>query len=124
MLKSDEVPWMPMSMKELQDGLGATGKFGEGFLGLGILSTIIGGAMAFMGWFMVWPEWNTGSAVHTDSLISGALFLVMGIGFTVFAVMIMLAGWARHHPGFDERGMGLFHHEELESSESAPPKRD
>lgn len=111
---------MAMSMHDLQEGIGATGKLGEGFLALGLLGFLGGGILAFMGWFMQWTPGNTGAAVHNDSLIAGALFLVMGVGFMVFAVMIIMSGWARHHPGFDEAGMGLFHHEHLETGESLP----
>lgn len=98
-----------MDMHELQEGLGGTGKFGELFVGLGLIGIVGGGLLCVMGAFMMWPEGNTGEAVHIDSLQSGMLFLVMGVGFVLFAVMIMLAGWARHHPGFDEHHKGIFH---------------
>jgi hypothetical protein len=93
-----------MSMHEIQEGLGGSGKLGEGFVGLGILGAIGGGILVFMAVFLTWPLGNSGESVYADSLIAGALFMVMGIGFTVFGVMVMISGWARHHPGYDEHG--------------------
>ncbi len=94
-----------MSMHEIQEGLGGTGKFGEGFVALGLLGGIGGTILILMGVFMSWPQWNDGPSVYTDSLTSGMLFLMMGLGFIVFGVMAMMSGWARHHPGFDEHGL-------------------
>ena len=93
-----------MSMHDLHEGMGQTGKLGEGFLVLGILAAIGGAILTMMGGLLMWPEKNSGASVHVDSITSGLLFLVMGLGFATFAVMIMMAGWARHHPGYDEHG--------------------
>lgn len=42
---------------------------------------------------MLAPTWNAGAAVATDGLILGALFIVMGVGFFGFGIMIGKEGW-------------------------------
>ncbi len=91
-------------MHDVQEGLGQTGKFGEGFVGLGLLGLIGGAILVFMAVFAAFEPWAAGDAVEIDALVSGSLFVVMGLGFITFGVMIILSGWARHHPGFDEHG--------------------
>ena len=94
-----------MTLHEVQEGIGETGKLGEGFIALGLLGAIGGGILVGIMLAGGFTPWSAGEAVETDALITGALFLVMGIGFTVFGVMIVLAGWARQHPGYDEHGL-------------------
>lgn len=59
-----------------------------------VLSAIIG----LFGIGMLWMSgrftpWSAGAGVATDALILGALFLVMGVGFLTFGVMIGREGW-------------------------------
>ena len=59
-----------------------------------VLAIIIG----LFGVGMLWMSgrftpWSAGGAVLTDALILGALFLVMGVGFGLFGVMIGRENW-------------------------------
>ncbi len=56
-----------------------------GAVGALIIFLSLGGGFA--------PTWNAGEAIVTDGLILGALFVVMGVGFFAFGVMIGKEGW-------------------------------
>ena len=81
----------------LQEGIGQTGKFGEIFIGLGILIGILGAALTVMGSTHFLTDGFSPDKGNTDAVTVGWLFLFEGLGFTLFGVMIMLAGWGRHH---------------------------
>ncbi len=86
------------TVQEIHEGMGQTGRLGEIFLGLGVFIFLYGIAL----WIL------SGTSAITNSVIGGHraaddmltvwfLYLVMGVGFSVFGVMAMLAGWGRHH---------------------------
>jgi uncharacterized membrane protein YidH (DUF202 family) len=87
----------PHSLQELQQGIGQTGKFGEIFIGLGILIAILGGALFAMGNLRFLTDGLTPDKGNTDAVTVGWLFLFEGIGFMLFGIMIMAAGWGRQH---------------------------
>lgn len=57
---------------------------------IGVIGVIITSLSLFGGFA---PTWNAGEAVVTDGLILGALFIVMGVGFFAFGIMIGKEGW-------------------------------
>lgn len=73
---------------------GETGAFGSIFLWLGIAIGLFGLATTLYSLSGLIPIWNAGAGVVTDGLILGALFLVMGVGFALFAAMIGREDWA------------------------------
>lgn len=86
------------SAKDLQHGVGQTGLFGEIFIGLGLLIGLVGAAF----WILDGIGFYAGSpagdvAAHGDWVILSFLLVVEGVGFTVFGVMCLVAGWDRHH---------------------------
>jgi uncharacterized membrane protein YidH (DUF202 family) len=84
-------------LHDLQEGIGQTGKFGEIFIGLGVLIAILGVALTVMGTTHFLTDGFSPDKGNTDAVTVGWLFLFEGLGFTLFGVMIMLAGWGRHH---------------------------
>lgn len=73
---------------------GATGVFKGIFNVLAVIIGVWGAiilALSLGGGFA--PNWNAGEAVVTDGLILGALFVVMGVGFLTFGIMIGKQGW-------------------------------
>ncbi|HEX2066632.1 MAG TPA: hypothetical protein VHI93_07460 [Candidatus Thermoplasmatota archaeon] len=87
----------PHSLRELQEGLGHTGRFGEIFIGLGVLIAVLGAALAVMGHTHFLKDGYGFDSGNPDAVTVGWLFLFEGIGFTLFGVMVMVAGWGRHH---------------------------
>ncbi|HUR63880.1 MAG TPA: hypothetical protein VM241_05305 [Candidatus Thermoplasmatota archaeon] len=87
----------PHRLHDLQAGLGQTGKFGEIFIGLGALIFILGAVLATLGHLHFLTDGLTPDKGNTDAVTVGWLFLFEGLGFTLFGVMIMLAGWGRQH---------------------------
>lgn len=87
----------PHNLHDLQEGIGQTGKFGEIFIGLGILIAILGATLAVMGHTRFLTDGFSPDKGNTDAVTTGWLFLFEGIGFCVFGAMIMLAGWGRAH---------------------------
>jgi len=87
----------PHNLHELQAGVGQTGRFGEIFIGLGLLIGILGGALAIMGTTQFRTDGHTPDHGNTDAVTVGWLFFFEGLGFTLFGVMIMAAGWGRAH---------------------------
>lgn len=85
------------NLHELQEGIGQTGRFGEIFIGLGILIALLGGTLFVMGETHFLTDGFSPDKGNTDAVTVGWLFLFEGIGFIVFGVMIMLAGWGRAH---------------------------
>lgn len=85
----------PHNVHELQEGLGQTGRFGEIFIGLGLLIAVLGGALWWLGHGHVLTNGPHGGG--SDAILTGALFFFEGLGFTLFGVMIMVSGWGRHH---------------------------
>ncbi|MEA3191405.1 MAG: hypothetical protein QOD77_1987 [Thermoplasmata archaeon] len=80
---------------ELQEGLGQTGRFGEIFIGLGLLILVFGSVLWWLGHS---HALTTGfPPAGSDAITVGALFFFEGLGFTLFGTMVMLAGWGRHH---------------------------
>ena len=72
---------------------GSTGAFAGIFLWLGLAIGLFGLATTLYSLSGLVPMWNGGARVVTDGLILGALFLVMGVGFGLFAVLIGREGW-------------------------------
>jgi hypothetical protein len=87
-----------VQVKEFQEGVGSSGLFGEIFIGLGLLIGLFGGitwGLSMGGFYDDSPIGAT--AARGDWIALGFLFLIEGIGFIVFGVMILVAGWDRHH---------------------------
>ena len=81
---------------DVQEGLGETGRFGEAFIGLGLL-ILVGGVIE-----MVWANVaDVGRVGHYDHNLVGFLYFIEGLGFLIFGAMVMLAGWGRHHANFE-----------------------
>ena len=89
----------PHNIDELQEGIGQTGKLGEIFIGLGGLIALLGVALFVIGEMGWLTDGFSPDGGNTDAVTVGFLFLFEGIGFVIFGVMIMLAGWGRHHEG-------------------------
>jgi hypothetical protein len=87
----------PHSLHELQAGVGQTGRFGEIFIGLGVLIAILGTVLAVMGHTRFLTDGLTPDHGNVDAVTVGWLFLFEGLGFTLFGIMIMAAGWGRAH---------------------------
>jgi hypothetical protein len=87
----------PHKLHDLQEGIGQTGKFGEIFIGLGVLIAILGAALYTMGETHFLTDGFSPDKGNTDAVTVGWLFFFEGLGFILFGVMIMLAGWGRHH---------------------------
>ncbi len=92
-----------MNLRELHEGDGNVGHFGEFFVVLG-LAIALGGGVLIAFTFGGFADWNQGTSVNDDGAIAGALFMVMGIGFAAFGGMAIYSGWGRHHPDFDKYG--------------------
>jgi cytochrome c biogenesis protein ResB len=89
----------PHDLHEMQEGVGSTGRFGEIFVVLGLLIMVLGGilwGLGATGFFQDPNKIADGGA--SDAVQSGALFFFEGLGFTAFGAMVMVTGWARHHP--------------------------
>lgn len=76
------------------DDHGSTGAFAGIFLWLGLAIGLFGLATTLYSLSGLVPLWSVGEGVVTDGLVLGALFVVMGVGFGLFAVMIGREGWA------------------------------
>lgn len=87
----------PHSLHDLQEGMGQTGRFGEIFIGLGLLIAILGASLAVMGHTRFLTDGFGADHGNTDAVTVGWLFLFEGLGFLLFGIMIMLAGWGRQH---------------------------
>jgi hypothetical protein len=87
----------PHNLHDLQSGIGQTGRFGEIFIGLGILIAILGAALTVMGSTHFLSDGFSPDKGNTDAVTVGWLFLFEGLGFSLFGIMIILAGWGRHH---------------------------
>ncbi len=73
---------------------GSKGVFKSIFTVLSVIIGLFGAVITFLSLFGGFaPNWNAGEAIVTDGLILGALFLVMGVGFMTFGVMIGREGW-------------------------------
>ncbi|HET6399750.1 MAG TPA: hypothetical protein VFH47_09385 [Candidatus Thermoplasmatota archaeon] len=87
------------SLHQVHEEIGPTGRFGEVFIALAVLIGIVG--ILFLAWTQTsyFEESPVGQhAAEGDMQILGYWYVVMGIGFGVFGAMVMLSGWARHHP--------------------------
>lgn len=73
---------------------GETGAFKGIFLWLGVLIGVFGLAATVYSLSGLLEPGIAGEGVVTDGLILGALFIVMGVGFAVFGVMIGREDWA------------------------------
>ncbi|MES2155779.1 MAG: hypothetical protein V4510_11645 [bacterium] len=89
----------PHNLHELQEGIGQTGKLGELFIGLGGLIAVLGLTLFVIGEMHMLSDGFSPDGGNVDAVTVGFLFLFEGIGFVVFGVMIVLAGWGRHHEG-------------------------
>jgi hypothetical protein len=87
----------PHSVKELQEGLGQTGRFGEFFIVLGIFIFLGGLILAIVGHSNLLTDGTGVGMGNNDAVQVGWLFFFEGLGFTLFGIMIMVAGWGRHH---------------------------
>ncbi|MGB1585861.1 MAG: hypothetical protein ACPHID_02290 [Thermoplasmatota archaeon] len=61
---------------------------------LGLLG-LVGGAILVIFGLVGFPMWNSGDAVNADALLAGGLFVVMGIGFITFGMMIKTESWEK-----------------------------
>lgn len=89
-------------IKDMQAGLGTTGRFGEIFIALGLVIGLLGGLF----WFLSTTDSYESSVVtqqaaNNDSFILGFLFFIEGVGFCAFGVLCLLMGWGRRHSGFE-----------------------
>ncbi len=91
-----------VSLRRLHREDGETGHFGEFFLGLGAF-VIIGGLVLIV-WGIQAPPADSTSAVASDAVSVGALFIVGGIGIATFGGYGVYSGWGRHHARFDAGG--------------------
>lgn len=73
---------------------GENGAFAGIFLWLGLAIGLFGLATTVYSLSGLIPLGIAGEGVVTDGLILGALFLVMGVGFALFAVLIGREDWA------------------------------
>ncbi|MHB8632629.1 MAG: hypothetical protein ACYDBQ_01495 [Thermoplasmatota archaeon] len=90
---------MSHSARELQEGIGQTGRLGEIFIGLGVLIFFYGIALWILSSTPAIQNSVIGGARAYDDLLPVWFFYcVMGVGFSVFGIMAVLAGWGRHHP--------------------------
>ncbi len=87
----------PHNLHELQEGIGQTGKLGEVFCGLGLLIAILGVILFAAGQMGVMSDSYTPDGGDSDAIQVGFLFLFEGLGFIVFGIMIIAAGWGRSH---------------------------
>lgn len=83
-----------MQHAELDTEHGENGAFAGIFLWLGLAIGLFGLATTLYSLSGLVPMWNAGARVVTDGLVLGALFLVMGVGFALFAVLIGREDWA------------------------------
>lgn len=63
------------------------------FVVLSLVIGLFGAAVTFFSLRGGFVPWSAGEAVVTDGLILGALFVVMGVGFLMFGIMIGREGW-------------------------------
>jgi hypothetical protein len=87
-----------VGIREFEEGIGQTGRFGWVVIGLGLL---IGGAGVVF-WILTaigsYDDSPVGAlAARNDWFALYFLFIIEGIGFTLFGIMCMVAGWDRHH---------------------------
>lgn len=71
----------------------STGVFKGIFIVLSLAIGAFGAAVTIFSLTDGFTEWSAGPSVVTDGLILGALFLVMGVGFLAFGVMVGREGW-------------------------------
>lgn len=88
------------SAKEVHEAAGSSGVFGEIFIGLGLLIGLVGTVFWTLTGLGFYDDSVVGkTAAHADWTALSFLFIVEGLGFVVFGVMCMVAGWDRHkHP--------------------------
>ncbi len=87
-----------VSVKEVTHESGETGVFGEVFIGLGLLIGLVGltfWVLSMVGFYDDSPVGAT--AARGDWIALGFLFFIEGLGFTLFGIMALVAGWDRHH---------------------------
>ncbi len=91
---------MSPSVKEITHGSGESGVFGEIFVGLGLLIGLAGVVLAVLQFTGFFDDSPAGAlAARNDAFSLWFLLVIEGIGFTVFGVMCLVAGWDRaHHP--------------------------
>lgn len=87
----------PHNLHELQEGIGQTGRFGEVFVGLGLLIAILGAVLFVAGETGKMTDGFQPDGGNSDAIQVGWLFFFEGLGFIVFGVMIVAAGWGRAH---------------------------
>lgn len=86
-------------MREIQQGLGPTGRFGEVFVALALLIGVVGILFFFWTTTSYFDDSPVGGGPARDDMRTLAYwYVVMGLGFGAFGAMVMLSGWARHHP--------------------------
>ena len=89
-----------LTVKEVTHGTGESGVFGEIFIGLGILIFLAGMAIMVARMLGVFDHSPAGyAAARNDAFVLWFLLAIEGVGFSVFGVMCLVAGWDRaHHP--------------------------
>jgi hypothetical protein len=88
-------------VSELQKGIGQTGRLGEFFIVLALMILVFGIVITVLGETRFLSDGTGSDGGNTDAVTVGWLFVFEGLGFTVFGLMIVLAGWARHHDDSD-----------------------
>jgi hypothetical protein len=87
-----------LTVKEVTHGSGESGVFGEIFIGLGLLILLAGIALWMVQLTGFFNHSNIGArAANNDAFVLWFLLAIEGIGFTVFGVMCLVAGWDRAH---------------------------
>ena len=88
------------SAKDLHQGAGQTGVFGEIFIVLGGLIGIFGAVFWVLSAMNHFKDSPAGAvAARADSFALGFFLFVEGLGFVIFGIMCLMAGWDRHkHP--------------------------
>jgi hypothetical protein len=93
-------PVSHVTAKEIAAHSGESGIFGEIFIGLGLLILLGGIALAVLKATHFFDHSPVGAtAANNDAFVLWFLLAIEGVGFTVFGVMCLVAGWDRaHHP--------------------------
>lgn len=73
---------------------GSSGAFAGIFLWLGLAIGLFGLGTTFYSLSGLLPVGIAGQDLTADGLVLGILFIVMGVGFGVFSLMIGREGWA------------------------------
>ena len=85
-----------MDLQHIQSEVGSSGRFGEVFIALGIVILLGGIAMWGLGAAGAFDGGIAQEAGSNDSILVGLLFVVEGLGFTIFGAVALLSGWDRH----------------------------